>query len=275
MGDDPHPTHYRSIFLSDIHLGTRGCQAEILLDFLRRSTCDHLYLVGDIVDGWKMKRGWYWPQAHNDVVQKLLRMGRKGAKVVYIPGNHDDRVRDFCGVHFGGVLVARDAVHQTADGRRMLVVHGDEFDGVVRHAAWIAFAGDIAYRAAIRLNTVVNHLRRHFGFGYWSFSAYLKSRVKNAVRYIETFEQALAQEAKRRGLDGVVCGHIHHSAMREIDGVLYVNDGDWVESCTALVEHTDGRLEILPWAKQPSWSMMGAKTGATEAPWRVPEAALA
>ena len=275
MGDDPHPTHYRSIFLSDIHLGTRGCQAEILLDFLRRSTCDHLYLVGDIVDGWKMKRGWYWPQAHNDVVQKLLRMGRKGAKVVYIPGNHDDRVRDFCGVHFGGVLVARDAVHLTADGRRMLVVHGDEFDGVVRHAAWIAFAGDIAYRAAIRLNTVVNHLRRHFGFGYWSFSAYLKSRVKNAVRYIETFEQALAQEAKRRDLDGVVCGHIHHSAMREIDGVLYVNDGDWVESCTALVEHTDGRLEILPWAKQPSWSMMGAKTGATGAPWRVPEAALA
>lgn len=275
MGDDPQLTHYRSIFLSDIHLGTRGCQAEILLDFLRHSTCDHLFLIGDIVDGWSMKRGWYWPQTHNDVVQKLLRLGRKGAKITYVPGNHDDRVRDFCGVHFGGVLVARDAIHQTADGRRLLVVHGDEFDGVVRHAVWIAFAGDIAYRAAIRLNTLVNHVRRRFGFGYWSFSAYLKSRVKNAVRYIETFEQALANEAKRRGLDGVVCGHIHHSAMREIDGVLYVNDGDWVESCTAVVEHLDGRLEILRWAKRSSWSIIPAKTGALDAPWRVPEAALA
>ena len=268
MGDDPQITHYRSIFLSDVHLGTRQCQAELLLDFLRRSTCDHLFLVGDIVDGWKMKRGWYWPQSHNDVAQKLLRMARKGAAVTYIPGNHDDRVRDFCGVHFGGVLVARDAVHQTADGRRMLVVHGDEFDGVVRHAALIAFAGDIAYRAIIRLNTVVNHLRRRFGFAYWSFSAFLKSRVKNAVRYIDTFEHALAAETKRRGLDGVVCGHIHHSAMREIDGVLYINDGDWVESCTALVEHADGRLEILAWAKQASRSTMAMKTDAIHAPWR-------
>ncbi len=268
MGDDPTPTHYRSIFLSDVHLGTRQCQAEMLLDFLRHATCDHLFLVGDIVDGWKMKRGWFWPQTHNDVVQKLLRMARKGAAVTYIPGNHDDRIRDFCGVHFGGVLVARDAVHQTADGRRFLVVHGDEFDGVVRHAAWIAFAGDIAYRAIIRLNTVVNHLRRRFGFGYWSFSAYLKSRVKNAVRYIDTFEHALAAEAKRSGLDGVVCGHIHHSAMREIDGVLYINDGDWVESCTALVEHGDGRLEIVSWAKRTYRSTMGAKTGAIHAPWR-------
>jgi UDP-2,3-diacylglucosamine pyrophosphatase LpxH len=268
MGDEPRPTHYRSVFLSDIHLGTRQCQADLLLDFLRHTTCDHLFLVGDIVDGWRMKRGWFWPQSHNDVVQKLLRMARKGAAVTYIPGNHDDRVRDFCGVHFGGVLVARDAVHRTADGRRLLVVHGDEFDGVVRHAAWIAFAGDIAYRAIIRLNTVVNHLRRRFGFGYWSFSAFLKSRVGKAVRYIAAFEHALAAEARRRGLDGVVCGHIHHSAMREIDGVLYVNDGDWVESCTALVEHADGRLEIVCWAKLASRSTMAAKTGATLAPWR-------
>ena len=257
MSDEHQPTHYRAIFLSDIHLGTRQCQAEMLLDFLRHVTCDHLFLVGDIVDGWRMKRGWFWPQTHNDVVQKLLRMARKGTVVTYIPGNHDDRVRDFCGAHFGGVLVARDAVHRTADGRRLLVVHGDEFDGVVRHAAWIAFAGDIAYRAIIRLNTGVNHLRRRFGFGYWSVSAYLKSRVGKAVRYIETFEQALAAEARRRGLDGVVCGHIHHAAMREIDGVLYVNDGDWVESCTALVEHPDGRLEIVAWAKRPFRSMMG------------------
>ena len=269
MGDPP-PTHYRAIFLSDLHLGTRGCQAEILLDFLRHSSCDHLFLVGDVVDGWKMKRGWYWPQSHNDVVQKLLRMGRKGAQVTYIPGNHDDRVRDFCGSHFGGVLVARDAVHQTADGRRMLIVHGDEFDGVVRHAAWVAFAGDIAYRSMIRLNTLVNQLRRRFGFGYWSFSAYLKSKVKNAVRYVAAFEHALAHEAIRRGLDGVICGHIHHSAMREIDGVLYVNDGDWVESCTALVEHIDGRLEILPWAKARFGSMLEVKTSVIPAPW-IPE----
>jgi UDP-2,3-diacylglucosamine pyrophosphatase LpxH len=247
MSDDSQPTHYRAIFLSDIHLGTRQCQAEMLLDFLRHVTCDHLFLVGDIVDGWRMKRGWFWPQTHNDVVQKLLRMARKGAVVTYIPGNHDDRVRDFCGAHFGGVLVARDAVHRTADGRRLLVVHGDEFDGVVRHAAWIAFAGDIAYRAIIRLNTVVNHMRRRFGFGYWSVSAYLKSRVGKAVRHIENFEQALAAEAKRRGLDGVVCGHIHHAEMRQVDGVLYLNTGDWVESCTALVEHHDGRLELIDW----------------------------
>ncbi len=275
MGDDPHPTQYRAIFLSDIHLGTRQCQAERLLDFLRHSTCDHLYLVGDIVDGWKMKRGWFWPQSHNDVVQKLLRAARKGAKVTYIPGNHDDRIRDFCGVHFGGVLVARDAVHQMADGRRFLVVHGDEFDGVVRHAAWIAFAGDIAYRAVIRINTVVDHVRRRFGFGYWSFSAYLKSKVANAVRYIARFEQALANEASRRGFDGVICGHIHHAAMRDIGGVLYINDGDWVESCTALVEHPDGRLEILAWAKQASRSTMAAKDGAVQTPWSVPEPALA
>ena len=254
--DDDTATAYRSVFLSDIHLGTRGCQAELLLDFLRHMTCEQLYLVGDIVDGWKMKSGWYWPQSHNDVVQKFLRQARKGVQVTYTPGNHDDRVRDFCGVHFGGVLVARDTVHQTADGRRFLVVHGDEFDTVVRHAVWIAHAGDIAYRAALTLNTLLNHIRRRLGFGYWSLSAYLKSRVKNALKFIDNFEGALAGEARRRNLDGVICGHIHKAQMRDIDGTLYVNDGDWVESCTALVEHFDGRLEILKWAEQRSWSMI-------------------
>ena len=254
--EDDTITAYRSVFLSDIHLGTRGCQAELLLDFLRHITCEQLFLVGDIVDGWKMKRGWYWPQSHNDVVQKFLRQARKGVQVTYIPGNHDDRVRDFCGVHFGGVLVARDAVHQTADGRRFLVVHGDEFDTVVRHAVWIAHAGDIAYRAALTLNTLLNHIRRRLGFGYWSLSAFLKSRVKNALKFIDNFEGALAGEARRRDLDGVICGHIHKAQMRDIDGTLYVNDGDWVESCTALVEHFDGRLEILKWAEQRSWSMI-------------------
>jgi UDP-2,3-diacylglucosamine pyrophosphatase LpxH len=250
------PVRYRTVFISDIHLGTRGCQAELLLDFIRHMECDRLFLVGDIVDGWKMKSGWYWPQSHNDVVQKLLRMARRGATVTYIPGNHDDRVRDFCGVHFGGVVVARDAIHETADGRRFLVMHGDEFDGVVRHALWLALAGDVAYRALLTLNTVFNALRRRFGFGYWSLSAFLKTRVKNALQFIENFEAAVVAEARRRGVDGVICGHIHKAEMRDFDGVAYVNDGDWVESCTAVVEHFDGRLEILEWAKTRSWSMI-------------------
>ena len=245
---------YRTIFISDVHLGTRGCQAELLLDFIRHVECDNLFLVGDIIDGWRLRNGWYWPQAHNDVVQKILRLARKGVKVTYVPGNHDEMVRDFCGVHFGGVVVARDAIHETADGRRFLVTHGDEFDGVVQHARWLAFVGDYAYRTALLLNTLFNRVRRRLGFGYWSLSAFLKTKVKNALQFIEDFESAVAEEARRRGVDGVICGHIHKAEMREIDGVVYINDGDWVESCTALAEHVDGRLEILEWAKIRSWS---------------------
>jgi UDP-2,3-diacylglucosamine pyrophosphatase LpxH len=237
----------RTAFISDIHLGTRGCQAELLLEFIRELECDTLYLVGDIVDGWKLRSGWFWPQAHNDVLQKILRMARKGVRVVYIPGNHDDRIRDFCGVHFGGVVVARDAIHEAADGRRFLVTHGDEFDGVVQHAKWLAFLGDWSYRALLGLNTHFNRLRRGLGLGYWSLSAYLKGRVKNALQFIENFEQAVAEEARRRGVHGVICGHIHKAEMRDIDGVVYINDGDWVESCTAVVERHDGRFEIVRW----------------------------
>jgi UDP-2,3-diacylglucosamine pyrophosphatase LpxH len=240
---------YRSVFISDVHLGTRGCQAELLLDFIRHMECDTLYLVGDIVDGWKLRSGWYWPQSHNDVVQKILRLARKGVSVIYVPGNHDEVVRDFCGVHFGGVVVARDAVHETADGRRFLVTHGDDFDSVVQHAKWLALLGDWAYRALLASNTLINRVRRRFGFGYWSFSAFAKTRVKKALQFIENFEQAVADEARRRGVDGVICGHIHKAESRMIDGVAYINDGDWVESCTALVEHPDGRLEILEWPK--------------------------
>lgn len=247
---------YRTVFVSDVHLGTRGCQAEMLLDFIRHIECDTLYLVGDIVDGWKMKSGWYWPQAHNDVVQKILRMARKGVNVVYIPGNHDDRIRDFCGIHFGGVVVARDAIHEGADGRRFLVTHGDEFDGVVQHAKWLAFLGDYSYRALLSANTLFNRVRRRMGFGYWSLSAFLKTKVKNALHFIENFEGAVAEEARRRGVDGVICGHIHKAEMRQIEDILYINDGDWVESCTALVEHMDGRMEILEWAKLRSWSVV-------------------
>lgn len=253
---DPAVRRYRTVFISDLHLGTRGCQAELLLDFIRSIECDTLYLVGDIVDGWKLKSGWYWPQSHNDVVQKILRMARKGTAVVYVPGNHDDRVRDFIGVHFGGVVVARDAIHQTADGLRWLVMHGDEFDGVVQQARWLALLGDWSYRFILALNTGYNRVRRRLGFGYWSLSAFLKGKVKNALQFVEDFEQAVAAEAGRRGVDGVICGHVHKAEMRHIDGVRYVNDGDWVESCTALVEHADGRLEILEWAKLRSWSMI-------------------
>jgi UDP-2,3-diacylglucosamine pyrophosphatase LpxH len=266
-GDDPGDSpdvRCRSVFISDIHLGTRGCQAELLLDFIRHLACERIYLVGDIIDGWKLRGGWWWPQPHNDVVQKLLRLARKGVRVTYVPGNHDEFAREFCGVHFGGVIVARDAIHITADGRRFLVTHGDEFDGVVQYARWLAFLGDWAYRAALMLNTLVNHLRRRLGFGYWSFSAFLKTRVKNALQFIENYELAVAEAARRRGVDGVICGHIHKAEMRQIGDITYVNDGDWVESCTALVEHFDGRLEILEWAKLRSWSMIARARSAAE-----------
>ena len=259
--DVPLPA-FRAVFISDVHLGTRGCQAELLLDFIRHLECDALYLVGDIIDGWKLRSGWYWPQAHNDVVQKVLRMARKGVTVIYVPGNHDEVARDYCGVHFGGVVIARDAIHETIDGRRFLVTHGDEFDGVVQHAKWLAFLGDWSYRTVLMLNTWFNLIRRRLGFGYWSLSAYLKVKVKNALQFIENFETAVADEARRRGVDGVICGHIHKAEMRDSQGVTYINDGDWVESCTALVEHLDGRLEILEWAKLRSWSVIDRKAPA-------------
>ena len=239
--------HYRTLFISDLHLGTRGCQHALILDFLKHNDADAIYLVGDIVDGWKLKSGWYWPQGHNDVAQKLLRKARKGARMVYIPGNHDDFAREYVGMTFGGVEVLRDAVHTTADGRRFLVTHGDDFDIVVRHAKWLAHLGDWAYSTALVTNTWFNILRRRMGFPYWSFSAWAKLKVKDAVKFIGSFEKELAEEARRRGAQGVVCGHIHHAAIRDIDGITYVNTGDFVESCSAVVEHFDGRLEILHW----------------------------
>ncbi|HEY3697259.1 UDP-2,3-diacylglucosamine diphosphatase [Phenylobacterium sp.] len=258
MGD-PDLRRYRAVFISDIHLGTRGCQAELLLDFIRHIECETLYLVGDIIDGWRLRRGWFWPQSHNDVVQKVLRLARKGVSVIYVPGNHDEMMRDFCGVHFGGVVVVRDTVHVTADGRRFLVTHGDAFDGLVQVAPWLARLGDWSYGLLLAANTLFNRARRRLGFGYWSLSAYLKGRVKNAVQFVDAFESAVADEARRRGVDGVICGHIHKAEVRQIAGVTYANDGDWVESCTALVEHPDGRLEILDWAKVRAWSRLDRK----------------
>jgi UDP-2,3-diacylglucosamine pyrophosphatase LpxH len=249
MDAEVNITQYRAIWISDIHLGTRGCKADALLDFLKFTESDYLYLVGDIVDGWRLKRSWFWAQSHNDVVQKLLRKARKGTKVIYIPGNHDEALRDYCDMQFGGVTVLDEAVHVTATGKRLLIIHGDQFDGVIRYAKWLAYLGDWAYNVVLSVNHWFNAARHKLGFSYWSLSQYLKQRVKNAVEYISHFEDALAEEAKRRNFDGIVCGHIHHAEMRDIQGVLYCNDGDWVESCTALVEHFDGRLEILHWAE--------------------------
>ncbi len=238
---------YRSVFLSDIHLGTKDCRADFLAEFLRGLECEHLYLVGDIVDGWRLRRAWHWDAHHDEVIRLVLRLARHGTRVTWIPGNHDEMFRDWLGLEIAGVTLAGEAVHETADGRRLLVIHGDEFDSVVRYAKLVALLGDRAYDAALAGNRWFNAVRRRLGYPYWSLSQWLKRQVKGAVAAIDRFEAALAGEAQRRGLDGVVCGHIHHAEMREVGGVLYLNDGDWVESCTALVEHADGRLELLDW----------------------------
>jgi len=240
--------HHRTIFISDIHLGTRGCKAELLLDFLRANSCDTLYLVGDIVDGWRLKQRWHWPLAHDRVLQEFLHKIDAGCQVIFVPGNHDEVFRAYCGREIAGVQIMREAVHETADGRRLLVIHGDHFDGVIAYARWLAVLGDRAYGLALELNEIWAGVRRALGLPYWSLSAYLKQKVKNAVEYISRFEDAVARDVRERGLDGVVCGHIHHATIRDIAGILYLNDGDWVESCTALVEDAQGNLEILHWA---------------------------
>ncbi len=240
---------YRTLWISDLHLGTPGCQAQALLDFLRRTECETLFLVGDIVDGWQLRRQWYWPQAHNDVVQKLLRKARKGTRVIFIPGNHDEFARKYLHNSFGGIEVADEWIHLTADGRRLWIIHGDLFDGVIQCAKWLAYLGDSLYEFTLRLNRHLNSARARMGLPYWSLSGFLKLKVKRAVSYVSQFEDAVAREARKRGVHGVVCGHIHHAEMREIDGILYANDGDWVESLTALAEHADGNLEILRWSE--------------------------
>jgi UDP-2,3-diacylglucosamine pyrophosphatase LpxH len=250
----PSDTQYRAVFISDVHLGTRTAQAHALLDFLRVVEADTFYLVGDIVDFWKVRRGPHWPQAHNDVLQKLLRKVRKGSRIVFLPGNHDEGLRDFCGCHFGGIEIQRTCIHVTAAARRYVVMHGDEFDIVVRNARWLAFLGDRGYEAALWLNNPLNWARRHLGLGYWSLSAYLKNRVKKAVSFIGAYEEAVAGEARRHGVDGVICGHIHHAADRRIGDVHYLNCGDWVESCTAIVESHSGELRVIRWDADAAWS---------------------
>ena len=242
---------YRTLFISDVHLGAKGSQAGLLIDFLRKNEADTYYLVGDIIDFWRIKRAPHWPQSHNDVIQKFLRLVRKGARLVYIPGNHDEDLRSYCGQHFGGVEFKLKDIHVTANGRRFLVTHGDEFDVVIGYVKWLAFLGDWAYRTALGFNTAFNKVRRLFGLPYWSLSAYLKHKVKTAVNYIGDFETALAGDARLHNAEGVICGHIHFAAMREINGITYINCGDWMESATAVGETEDGTFEIIRWLDVP------------------------
>jgi len=238
---------YRTIWISDIHLGTSGCQAEYLLDFLKHNEAETFYLVGDIIDGWRLKKSWYWPQAHNDVVQKILRKVRKGTEVFYIPGNHDEVARQFIGMTFGDIQIRNEMIHITANGKRLWITHGDLFDSVMQYAKWLAYLGDSAYTIILVINRWFNNIRIKLGFQYWSLSQFLKHKVKNAVSFIADFEAIMAREARKRKCDGVVCGHIHKAEIRDIDGLLYCNDGDWVESLTALVETFEGELKIIHW----------------------------
>jgi UDP-2,3-diacylglucosamine pyrophosphatase LpxH len=244
-GGEKH--HVRTLFISDVHLGTRGCQAEMLLEFLRSYDAETIYVVGDMIDFWRIKRSPYWPQQHNDVVQKLLRKVRKGTRLVYIPGNHDEDLRPYCGMNFGGIEFKLNDVHIAANGERYLIMHGDEFDVVVRYAKWLALLGDWAYAVALGINVVFNAVRRRLGMPYWSLSAYLKQRVKKAVNFAGSFENMLSTEARRHGVGGVICGHIHRACKRDMGGITYINTGDWVESCTGVVEKHDGTFEIIDW----------------------------
>jgi len=238
----------RSIFLSDIHLGTRGCQADSLIAFLREYESEHLFLLGDIIDFWAMNRSIHWTAAQNTVVQKVLRRARHGEKVMLIPGNHDEALREFVGASFGDISVVDEHIHETADGRKLLLLHGDEFDQVTRHHRWLAVLGDIGYNLLVRINSWLSWVRRSLRIsGYWSLAGYAKRRVKSAVSFIFDFEDAVIHTVRERGLDGIVCGHIHSATLRETDGVLYINCGDWVDSCTAIVEHHDGQLELVEW----------------------------
>ena len=241
------PRRYRTIWISDFHLGTKECKAEFLLDFLRHNESETLYLVGDVFDGWAMARTWHWNQSHNDVIQKLLRKARKGTKVIYLPGNHDEFAREYLGLSFGRIDVEQEIIHVTADGRKLLVFHGDEFDGVVHHARWLSVLGSHVYRILMRINRGLNWMRRVLGLPYWSLSAYMKHQTKRAVQFMADFESTMVRVAASKNADGVVCGHVHYPEIRMVDDYLYANCGDWVESCSALVEHFDGRLELVRW----------------------------
>ncbi|MEX0285941.1 MAG: UDP-2,3-diacylglucosamine diphosphatase [Paracoccaceae bacterium] len=238
---------YRAIFISDIHLGTRGCRADLLVDFLQKHSSETLYLVGDILDGWQLQRGWHWPGSHNEVVQCILEKARQGTRVIFIPGNHDEVMRRFPGIHFGGIEVKDQDEFTTATGKRYLVTHGDQFDTVIVNAEWLAYLGDRAYATLIWLNPKINMVRRLWSRRYWSLSKWTKHQVKQAVNFIGKYEEVLSEDARQRGFDGVICGHIHHATIRQIGDIHYVNTGDWVESCTAIVEDQGGELRLIDW----------------------------
>ena len=246
---DPNPgqKRYRSLWISDVHLGTPGCKAAFLADFLKANDCETLYLVGDIIDGWALRQAFYWPQEHSNVIRRILTRAKRGTRVIYVTGNHDEFLRRFVDVQlaFGNVEIVNEAVHETADGRRLLVTHGDAFDVITRYHKWLALAGDAVYRGTMQANLWLNRARSMAGLGYWSLSGFAKQRVKTAVNIISDFEQSVARECRRRGLDGVICGHIHHAEIRRVGGVTYHNCGDWVESCTALAEDASGRIRLL------------------------------
>jgi UDP-2,3-diacylglucosamine pyrophosphatase LpxH len=249
----------RALFISDVHLGSRACKAEQLLDFLRHHDADTIYLVGDIVDGWQLRSGWHWPQAHNDVIQKLLRKARKGSRLIYVPGNHDEFLRDYFGTHFGGVMVTEHATHVAADGRRYVVTHGDQFDRTIKRARQFAAFGDHAQMLLQTASTAINAVRKGLRLPSWSLSQWAKHKVKDVLNYVQSFEEALAAEAARRQAQGVICGHVHQASIRDFPAARHINCGDWVESCSAAVEHFDGRLEIVSWKVDACRDLSGAK----------------
>jgi UDP-2,3-diacylglucosamine pyrophosphatase LpxH len=265
-GKEHTATHrVRSIFISDVHLGTRGCQAERLLEFIRHYDSEYFYLVGDIIDFWAMSRGINWSPAQNTVVQKILRRARQGQKVTFIPGNHDELLREYDGVSFGDILIKKEHIHQLADGRNFLLIHGDQFDQVTRHHRWLAVLGDVGYDVLVQLNSIASRIRRLLRRpGYWSLASYTKKRVKRAVSFIFDFEDSVIRAVRDRGLDGVVCGHIHSATIRKVDGLEYVNCGDWVDSCTAVVEHLDGRMELVrEWQTDSTLEIIGVSSAPT------------
>jgi UDP-2,3-diacylglucosamine pyrophosphatase LpxH len=251
--------HVRALFISDVHLGSRACKAEQLLDFLRHHDAETIYLVGDIVDGWQLRSGWHWPQTHNDVIQKLLRKARKGSRLIYVPGNHDEFLRDYFGTHFGGVVVTEQATHIAADGRRYVVTHGDQFDRRIVRARRFAALGDHVQMPLRTASMAVNVIRQWLSLPSWSLSQWAKHKVKDVLNYVQSFEEALAAEATRRHAEGVICGHVHQASIRDFPAARYINCGDWVESCSAAVEHFDGRLEIVSWKAAACQDVPAAK----------------
>ena len=255
---EPRKTRYRTIFLSDIHLGTRGCRAELLLEFLKQHTCDELYLVGDIIDGWRLRTGFYWPQAHTNVMRRFLTLSKRGTQVTYVTGNHDEFLRKYPDLEVGNIRVVDEAVHKTADGRRLLIVHGDAYDIVTRYHGWLAFVGSLGYGLLLALNSHLSRLRARLGYGYWSLSAWVKYRVKKAVSFVSGFEETVSHHCRQRGFDGVICGHIHHAEITDYGDVRYMNCGDWVEACTALVEDDAGVFRVIRWADEMNAIAQGA-----------------